>query len=262
MPRKAPLGSLLIAFGPDAQDKNELYQHVGRLRGAQQHSSWFKDFHAGAHDDNPDPFTSRYFGRAVEELLKGSIVILTDGVFADPRRRSKVESAFQRTFPDLSITHVDVGGGSELGVFDETIRFDGDVYEGGHGSHETIVVESDAQPQRLRWALTKASQRMMKVGEDGKEYTDLPVFYGPDRGLRPGTESELAELGVDLTGMDSVYTPNYVSPITEDEIGNLGFYIDCKGGIEPPMGERFRRILLEEFRKEGIASARVRVPKH
>jgi hypothetical protein len=262
MPRKAPLGRLLIAFGPEANDENSLYQHVGRFRTApQQTTALFKDFHAGAYDDNPDPFTSRYFGPAVEALLKGYIVILTDGVFEEHRRRSKVALAFQRTFPDLAIDSVQVGGGAAIGPPGERIVFDGDVYEeGGEGSNETMVVESDADLEQLRWALTYASQRMMRVGEDGQEYTDIPVFYAPDRGLRPGTQYELAELGVDLAGREAVYTPNYVSAITEDEDGNLGFYIDCKGGIEPPMAARFRQILLEEFRKRGITSAHVRVP--
>lgn len=182
MSRKSPLGRLLIAFGPEVNDRNLLYQHVGRFRTApHQTTSLFPDFHAGAYDDNPDPFTSRYFGRAVEALLKGYIVILTDGVFDDQRRRSTVELAFQRTLPDLSIDHVQVGGGAEISRPDERIVFDGDVYgDGYNGSNERIVVESDADRFVLRSVLFSAAQRMLRVGDGGREYPDLTVVYQGD----------------------------------------------------------------------------------
>ncbi|GAB3669263.1 hypothetical protein GCM10027596_41230 [Nocardioides korecus] len=183
----------------------------------------------------------------MEALLKGYIVILIDGVFDNHQRRSKVELAFQRTFPDLAIDHVQVGGGAELGRSDEQILVDGDVYENGDdGSNERIVVESEADRHELRTALHRASVRMMRVDEDGREYPDLAVIH---------TGSGMASVDADDAG---VYTANYVSGIVEDEDGNPGFYIDCKGAIEPPMGAKFRQILVEEFRKRGISSAHVR----
>ena len=56
-----------------------------------------------------------------------------------------------------------------------------------------------------------------------------------------------------------VYTPNYVSDVTVDENGSPGFYVDCKGAIEPPMAVRFRQILVEELMRHHVTSAHVRV---
>lgn len=82
-------------------------------------------------------------------------------------------------------------------------------------SNETIVVESTAPTVEVVAALTRASERIMLVGEDGREHR----------------EDELGDGGV------GVYTPNYVSDVTCDESGRPGFYIDCRGAIEPEMAE-------------------------
>ena len=63
-------------------------------------------------------------------------------------------------------------------------------------------------------ALTRAANRMLWVDEDGQEHTRLEFLRNP--------QSE-------------IYTPNYVSDVSVHADGNLGFYIDCKGVIQPRM---------------------------
>ena len=69
---------------------------------------------------------------------------------------------------------------------------DDDVYDDGDiTSNETVVVESTASVTTVVAALTSAAERMMLVGEDGRE-------------------DEKHELDAD--GFE-VYTPNYVSAV-------------------------------------------------
>ena len=203
-----------------------------------KHTYSVTSYHRDALDNDPDPFSSRYFGRAVMWLLKGSTVVLSDPAFEDPQRRRLVERAFKRTFPKLTVEHMQVAEEAIVADQDEVetgITVDAEVYaEGDMCSNESIVVESHAPHELLVAAMTRASERMMLVGEDGQEHGDV-------EGLE-------------------IYTPNYVSDVTIDEKGNPGFYIDCKGAIEPPMAARFRQILVEELMRSGISSARVRVP--
>lgn len=203
-----------------------------------QHTFSVISFHQGAVNDDPDPFSSRHFGQAVNWLLKGSTVVLSDPAFEDPQRRRLVERAFKRTFPKLTVEQLRVA--DEAIVSDQVdvehgITVDYEVYaDGDMASNESIVVESQAPREVLVKALTRAAERMMNVGDDGREYEDVAAL--------------------------EVYTPNYVSDVTVDDKGNPGFYIDCKGGIEPPMAARFREILVEELTRAGISSAHVRVP--
>lgn len=105
-------------------------------------------------------------------------------------------------------------------------------------SNEVIAVDSDAPARDLRRALTRASERMMLVGEDGVEY-----------------DQDAEEL---LDG--EIYTPNYASDVRRGADGALGFYVDCKGYVEPAMATTFRRVLVEEFEAARIGKARVWVP--
>jgi hypothetical protein len=82
-----------------------------------------------------------------------------------------------------------------------------------------------------------------------------------DRTFDDPKRRRLTERALALSAGDhDIYTPNYVSAVTVDESGNPGFYIDCKGAIEPRMAYRFRQILVQELERAGVSSARVRVP--
>lgn len=236
MAKPAALGRLFIAWGPEARDYSRL------LRNDPYETFFgFINFHAGAINNDPDPFASAFFGAAVKALLGGKQVVLTDQVFSDPARRNVVQRAFQRVFPDLVIEqrylgedarHVEVAPGRPDVVIDD------DVYaEGEMSSNESIVVESDAPRVAVVEALTRAAERMMTVGDDGLERD------GAARG-----------------DSDATYTPNDVSDVMVDEDGNPGFSIDCKGAIEPPMQAAFRQILVEELSRGGVTPARVRTP--
>ena len=85
----------------------------------------------------------------------------------------------------------------------------------------------------LAKALEAAADRMLRVDDLGKEHDAVDEL--------PGAAS-------------------YVSAVTFDERGRPGFYIDCKGGIEPPVAARFREILVEELRRRDVVTALVRVP--
>jgi hypothetical protein len=238
MSRSTELGRLVIAWGPEAHNYSRLVR-----RDPYETIFGFIDYHAGAINNDPDPFSSIFFGAAVKALLAGKLVVLTDGVFADPRRRKLVEQAFQRVFPGLVVEQRQLGDDPDLvgtEPAEQGIVIDNDVYgEGDMSSNESIIVESQATRDALIAALTSAAVRMMSVGEDGQEYGDVEAR------TNDGNE---------------IYTPNYVSEVTLDEMGNPGFYIDCKGAIEPPMGERFRQILTEELQRRGIRSAHIRTP--
>ena len=234
------LGRLVIAWGPYSRDHAQHREPFDVLRKEPSEVLYlFPGFHAWAVNDDPDPFASRYFGAVLKALLEGNPVVLTDEVFVDPRRRRHVERAYQRVFPDLVVDHAYLGDGSgPVPGPEDGIVIDDDVYEEGEeGSNESILVESDASRDVLVAALASAAERMMGVGEDGQEYSD----------------------DVALIGDEQVYTPNYFSDVTIDKDGNPGFYIDCKGGIEPPMAAKFRQVLVEELMRHGVVSAHVRV---
>jgi hypothetical protein len=244
MARRTKLGRLAIAWGPDSHEAELLRAHYDAFTdGPFGGLAVFIGFHMNA-DSDPDPFASAFFGSVSKALVAGTPVVLTDGVFDDPQRRRHVERAFRRVFPELVIEHVELGGGPALAAADEAntgIVIDDDVYrEGDFGSsNETIVVESGAPLDDVLAALSNAANRMMSVGEDGQDH-DVD-------GALSGTAIE-------------VYTPNYVSDVTVNDDGEPGFYIDCKGAIEPPMADRFRQILAEELSRRGVHSAHVRVP--
>lgn len=236
------MGKLFIAWGPgidrdlDPHFSDRFTDHWA------EGISMYLDFHASAINNDSDPFASRYFGDIVKTLTSGQKVVVMDRTFDDPKRRRLVERAFQRAFPDLIIEQVKVGGEPELGGLDEVMKgivIEDDVYaEIATGSNEYVVVESDASNDVLVAALAKAAERMMSVGEDGREYDAEALSRG------------------DI----DIYTPNSVSDVSVDENGNPGFYVDCKGAMERPMASRFRQILLQELEQHGVASALVRVP--
>ncbi len=247
MARHRSLGKLFIAWGPEAvahlEDKFGRLDSAPFRREPDDVVNSVRGFYGFDTDDNPDPFTSQFWGFIVQGLVSTRPVVLFDNRFEDPRRRKKVESAFLRVFPDLDVEHFQMGGeptsDEESDEPDQGIVIDKDVYGAGEmSSNETIVVESTAPTAEVVAALTHASERMMLVGEDGREYR----------------EDELGGGGAD------VYTPNYVSDVTVDEGGRPGFYIDCKGAIEPEMAAQFRQVLTEELQRHGVTSAHVRVP--
>lgn len=247
MARRRSFGKLFIAWGPEAvahlEDKFGRMDRALFRRNPDDVVDSVRGFYGFDTTDNPDPFTSPFWGFIVQGLVSARPVVLYDKRFEDARHRNKVEKAFLRVFPDLDIEHFQLGGppraddGSD--GRDQGIVIDEDVYEDGEmSSNESIVVESSAPASEVVAALTRASERMMLVGEDGREYR----------------EDELGGGG----GVD-VYTPNYVSDVTFDEGGRPGFYIDCKGAIEPEMAAQFRQVLREELQRHGVTSAHVRV---
>ena len=248
MARQRSLGKLFIVWGPDAiadlEDPDVMRKpHTDAFRrNPDDVVSWIKGFHGKTRADDPDPFDSMFFGFAAKGLLIGRPVVLLDRRFEDPRTRRKAAKAFSR----VSQTWTSSTGSSreptpESGADgpDQGLVIDDDVYDDGDiTSNETIVVESTASVAAVVAALTSAAERMMLVGEDGREYT----------------EHEL-----DADGFE-VYTPNYVSAVTFYEGGDPGFYVDCKGAIEPAMATQFRQVPIEELQRHGVTSAHVRVP--
>lgn len=231
-------GRLIIAFGQEATEPWSFQ----RVRRADEAFLTLHDFHAFALNDDSDPFASRYFGLAIKALIGGRVVMLTDSVFDDPRRRRRVRDAFEAALPRLTVDEFRFADGLAERALDtgqvDGILLDDDVYSlGPHGgSNETIAVQSTAPTQLLVTALSAVAARMMTVGEDGREGYD---------GDSPNE------------GDEEIYTPNYVSDVRIDEQGSVGFYIDCKAGIEPPMAHRFRQILVEELQAHGVDSAHV-----
>ncbi|WP_239456343.1 hypothetical protein [Nocardioides solisilvae] len=237
MPRTA---RLVLLWGPDAQQTTTLTRSADALLAEVEGPHVLvQHFHAGALEDNPHPFASRFFGAVVWTLLEQGTVLLSDSVFEDEDRRALVERCFTRTLPGLVVEHVRLESAeSVLRREHPGLVLDDDVYgEGEHASHESVVVTSEAPQETLVAALGAAAARMTCVGEDGREYADV---------------EEAATKGV--------YTPNYVSDVEVDERGRVGFYLDCKGAIEPPMAARLRQVLLEELVRHGVTRAHVRVP--
>jgi hypothetical protein len=107
---------------------------------------------------------------------------------------------------------------------------------------ESFLVSSAAPESAVVAAIRRANDRFMLVDELGREHAD---------GAALDAASE-AHDGEDL------YTPNYTADPVVTDAGVRG-YVDCKGGIEPAMGETMRRILREELRKLG---ATVHVREH
>ncbi len=106
------------------------------------------------------------------------------------------------------------------------------------GSNETVLVITD-EPTRASAALGAAAQRFMLVSENGQEYTPRKF-----RSLvRKGREDEL-------------YTPNYVSAVTQTDRGPC-LYLDCKGEITLAMQATFIAILTAELHRHGIVDARI-----
>lgn len=107
---------------------------------------------------------------------------------------------------------------------------------------ESFLVSSVAPESAVVAAIRRANDRFMLVDELGREHAD---------GAALDVASE-AHVEGDL------YTPNYTADPVVTDAGVRG-YVDCKGGIEPAMGETMRRILREELTKLG---ATVHVSEH
>ena len=105
---------------------------------------------------------------------------------------------------------------------------------------EFFLVTSAAPESAVVAAIRRANDRFMLVDELGREHAD-------DAAL-------VAAFGAHPEG--DLYTPNYTADPVVTDAGVRG-YVDCKGGIEPAMGETMRRILREELKKLG-ASVHVR----
>lgn len=105
---------------------------------------------------------------------------------------------------------------------------------------ESFVVSSAAPESAVVAAIRRANDRFMLVDELGREHAD-------------GAALDVAS-GAHAAG--DLYTPNYTADPVVTDAGVRG-YVDCKGGIDPAMGETMRRILREELRKLG-ASVHVR----
>lgn len=229
--RRIPGGRLIIAWGPGVHpgkwtpEEFDIFYAGGRKGLIRT----FHDFYTGAVSEG-DPFASPHFGQVVRALLGGSFVVVTDPVFEDRQQRRAVEQAFKFAFPDWSVSHVQLGGSKP-----KSLVIDDDVYGTSDGmSNERIVVESDAPPADLVAALERAAERMLRVDDYGNEDDD--------------TTDELSG------------PASHVSKVTLDERGRPGFYIDCKGGIAPPVAARFREILIEELKRRDVATALVSVP--
>ena len=99
-------------------------------------------------------------------------------------------------------------------------------------SLETFVVTGSFDQQPVLDALARASERFLRVGQDGSE------------GLDP-EEAAAADISV----------PSYVSDPRVTEQG-VEIYVDGGGAMDPPMAATLRRVLREEL--EGVvANARV-----
>lgn len=120
---------------------------------------------------------------------------------------------------------------------------DANTFRTGGSVNGEVVVVVGSQPTQITAALTSAGERFMDVNERGHEYTAAELNR-PDE-----TDGE----GVEL------YTPNYVSEVTAAS-GGLSIYVDCKGEISKPMGERFMAILVEELQRAGVIEARIFSP--
>lgn len=98
---------------------------------------------------------------------------------------------------------------------------------------EYFVVSSSAPTRKVVAAVDRASERFMLVDENGVEHPDAA--------------------GADAARFEGLYTPNYVATPRVTRHGVEG-YVDCKGVIEPAMGQRFRLILSDELAKLGTPS--------
>lgn len=107
---------------------------------------------------------------------------------------------------------------------------------------ESFLVSSAAPESAVVAAVRRANDRFMLVDELGREHAD---------GVALDVASEAHAEG-------DLHTPNYTAEPVVTDAGVRG-YVDCKGGIEPAMGETMRRILREELRKLG---ATVHVREH
>jgi hypothetical protein len=116
------------------------------------------------------------------------------------------------------------------------VQIDDDVFGEGAAwgaSNEVIRLSGDFPPEEGVAALRRAGERFMLVDSRGVEYPTWELFN---------------EIGGDY------YSPNYVSdPIVRPD--GVRLYVDCKGGIEDAMRERFLVVLREEL--AGFADARV-----
>lgn len=95
---------------------------------------------------------------------------------------------------------------------------------------EHFVVVSPAPTDAVVEAVDRACERFMLVDENGVEHPSWDALEAASH-ARDG---------------DDLYTPNYTAPVKVTPAGVEG-YVDCKGGIEPPMGERMRHVLREEL---------------
>lgn len=118
------------------------------------------------------------------------------------------------------------------------ITFDADVFGPDDDlPTEYFLLTGPADPTELAKAVSWAGARFMCVDETGREHPDDETAY-------------------EETEEEGLYTPNYVADPRITPRGVEG-YVDCKGGIDPRMGEAFRRILREELERREITEATV-----
>lgn len=99
-------------------------------------------------------------------------------------------------------------------------------------SLETFVVTGDFDRRPVLDALARASDRFLRVGQDGSENLD-PV------------EAAAAD----------IFVPSYVSDPLVTEQG-IEVYVDGDGAMDAPMAATLRRVLREEL-EAAVATARV-----
>ncbi len=107
---------------------------------------------------------------------------------------------------------------------------------------ESFLVSSAAPESAVVAAIRRANDRFMLVDELGREHADGAAL----------------DAAFEAHDGEDLYTPNYTADPVVTDAGVRG-YVDCKGGIDPAMGETMRRILREELRKLG---ATVHVREH
>lgn len=90
-------------------------------------------------------------------------------------------------------------------------------------SLETFVVTGDFDRPTVLAALARASERFLRVGQDGSEDLD------PEEAAAAG-----------------IYVPNYVSDPRVTEQG-IEIYVDGSGAMDAPMAATLRRVLREEL---------------
>jgi hypothetical protein len=126
-------------------------------------------------------------------------------------------------------------GGAEADVVvDENAYRIYSVKPGAYRTQEMGAHVQGEPDEAVRRALIAASDRLMRVGDDGVEYPD-------------------AETALD----DGDYSPNYISQPERHPRGGWQFWMDCKGEVFPLMAATQLRILVAELRSAGVSGIRI-----